>query len=224
MFERYAIFQTPTGSLAAFGAAWLGWDSASGAAVLQPDVGAIDVAAVTATPRRYGFHGTLKAPFRMAQSADLVGLQQAAAAFASAHASFEIGEMELVQDSGFVALRPAREQPVLRDFAANTVMAFDPFRAPLTDAEIDRRRQARLTDRQDRQMRDWGYPYIFDDFQFHLTLSGPLLPEHASAVIALLRSDLIPIVPNPFIIDAITLMGQDSDGLFHQIDRYALTG
>lgn len=224
MFERYAIFYTPTGPLAAFGAHWLGWDNGKGQAVPQPDFGQIDIGAVTQTPRKYGFHGTLKAPFHLAQDTGLTELQIAATAFAARQPAFAIGAVELRHDSGFVALRPANETTALRDFAARVVKTFDPYRAPLTEVDIARRRTAHLSARQDQQMLDWGYPFIFDDFHFHLTLSGRLPADAAAQVIATLSRHLEPIVPNPFVVDAITLMGQDTTGMFHQIHRYALTG
>lgn len=224
MFERYAIFYTPTGTLADFGAHWLGWDSARGCAVAHPVIGGIDVAAITQTPRKYGLHGTLKAPFRLAEGRDLVRLQDTAADYAASQAAFDIGALALRYDSGFVALRPNTQPAALLDFAAATVKAFDTFRAPLTDKDIARRRKAPLTGRQDQQMLDWGYPFIFEDFQFHLTLSGGLPAHQAAMSIAALAPYVEPIMPTPFVIDAITLMGEDKDGMLHQIHRYALTG
>lgn len=224
MFERYAIFFTPTGPLVDFGARWLGWDSLAGHAVPHLEIAGIDVASATQTPRKYGLHGTLKAPFYLNAKTDQAALQQAMAQFAAARASFDIGALELTSAGGFVALRPIGDQSILRDFAAGIVTGFDDYRAPLTPADIARRRKAKLSARQDRQMLDWGYPYVFEDFHFHLTLTGGLSDTAAGSVIDALGPHLLPLVPKPFVIDAITLMGQDSAGMFHQIHRYALTG
>jgi hypothetical protein len=224
MFERYAIFYTPTGALADFGAQWLGWDSAHGRPVVQPEIAGIDVPTITQTARKYGLHGTLKAPFKLAEGCDLAQLQDVATTFATGQPAFEIGAPTLRHDSGFVALRPRSQQIGLRDFAAVAVKAFDGFRAALTDVDIARRREANLTARQDQQMLDWGYPFIFDDFHFHLTLSGFMEAGEAAQVIDALSPRLESIVPTPFVIDGITLMGQDDRGMFHQIHRYTLTG
>jgi hypothetical protein len=224
MFERYAIFYTPTGPLADFGAQWLGWDSAHGRPVVQPEIAGIDVPTITQTARKYGLHGTLKAPFKLAEGCDLAQLQDVATTFATGQPAFEIGALTLRHDSGFVALRPRSQQTGLRDFAAVAVKAFDGFRAALTDVDIARRREANLTARQDQQMLDWGYPFIFDDFHFHLTLSGFMEAGEAAQVIDALSPRLESIVPTPFVIDGITLMGQDNRGMFHQIHRYTLTG
>jgi hypothetical protein len=224
MFERYAVFYTPTGPLAEFGAQWLGWDSVQGCAVPHLVMDGVDVAAITQTPRKYGVHGTLKAPFYLAEECDLTQLQDAATHFAASQAPFDIGALSLRYENGFVALRPSDQQVALRDFAAATVKAFDPFRAPLRDADIARRRQTNLTARQDQQMLDWGYPFIFDDFHFHLTLTGRVPQGIATQVMDALSPHLEGIVQGPLVIDAITLMGQDVQGLFHQIHRYTLTG
>lgn len=224
MFERFAIFFTPTGALGDWGAAWLGWNSATGCTARHPDFGDTDIAKITTRPRKYGLHGTLKAPFSINDSTDLTQMQESMADFAAKHARFEIGTMELRYDNGFVALRPAIASTGLPDFASTVVKTFDPFRAALTDADIARRRMSKLTPRQDQQLLDWGYPFIFDDFHFHLTLTGPINKTTAAATIASLRPALTACVPDPFQIDAITLMGQDNQGMFHQIHRYALTG
>jgi putative phosphonate metabolism protein len=224
MFARYAIFYTPTGALADFGARWLGWDSAQGCAMPHPENVGTNVADITQTPRKYGLHGTLKAPFHLAKGCDLPQLRDAAVTFAAGQAAFEIGALDLQYESGFVALRPRHSYIDLQDFAAATVKAFDAFRAPLPEADITRRRAAKLTIRQDQQMLEWGYPFIFEDFHFHLTLTGRLEADTAAQVISALAPHLERIVPAPFMIDAITLMGQDAAGMFHQIHRYALTG
>ena len=224
MFERYAIFFTPTGALAKWGAHWLGWDSATGAAPGHPQIAGLDVAALTATPRKYGLHGTLKAPFQLADGVTEADVRQAAESFVADRAPCNIGQLELRYDGGFVALRPAEQPQSLTTLAAAIVRAFDPLRAPLTEADIARRRRAPLTVRQDEQMLAFGYPYIFADFHFHLTLTGRLDPPEAESVIAALTPQVAPLIAMPCSIDAITLMGQDTAGMFHQIHRYTLTG
>lgn len=224
MFKRYAIFYMPEGDLGEWGARWLGWDSRTGTAPLQCGMAGVDVVSLTATPQKYGFHGTLKAPFVLAEDADESLLAQAAESFAATRAPVDAGPFEVSYDHGFIALRPRHDTPALRDFAAHVVRAFDHLRAPLSEDDIARRRKARLSPRQDQQMMVWGYPFIFEDFHFHLTLTGRLPEEAAAQVIGALEPALAPVMPARMSIDAITLMGEDSDGMFHQIHRYALSG
>lgn len=224
MFKRYALFYTPEGTLADWGAAWLGWDSRTGGTPSQSDLAGVDVARMTKTPRKYGFHGTLKAPFALAAGVDQAEMSEVAAGFAAQHAAFDAGPFALRYENGFVALRPLHDPQDLRDLAAATVRAFNPLRAPLSDDDIARRRRARLSPRQDRQLLVWGYPYIFDDFHFHLTLTGRLREDASAQIVAALSPEMARLLPTPLTIDAITLMGEDTEGMFHQIHRYTLTG
>jgi hypothetical protein len=225
MFDRYAIFYTPhEAAFAAFGAAWLGWDSAKGALVPHPAVAGVDMDLLTATPRKYGFHATLKAPFRLADNFTEAQLRAAVVDFAANHAAMPLGPFKLVTDHGFLALRPTGDQAVLQNGVAQIVTEFDHFRAPLTQSDIARRRKAGLTARQDAQMLAWGYPFIFEDFHFHMTLSGSLDQATLDAARPHLAALIAPVLPAVPVLDAITLMGQDTAGKFHQLHRAELTG
>lgn len=224
MFKRYAIFYTPEGVFAEWGARWLGWNSQTGAVVRHPDIAGLDVPALTDTPRKYGLHGTLKAPFALAAGTNQLRIEQAAAEFAQNHSGIDAGPLALCYKNGFVALRPSLDPPVLQEFAGQVVRAFDHLRAPLTADDLIRRRKARLSSRQDQQLMTWGYPFVFDDFQFHLTLTGRVNKQLAAQVIEALEPQIGPLLPARFVINAITLMGEDADGMFHQINRYPITG
>lgn len=225
MYERYAIFYTAApGPFAEFGAAWLGWDSAAAHHVTHPALPGLDVKGLTKRPRKYGFHATLKAPFHLAKEQTDAALLAAVKEFASIHAPVPLGELEISKTHGFVALRPSAAPTELRRFAATVVTEFDRFRAPMNDEDIARRRKARLTPRQDQQMLDWGYPFVFEDFNFHMTLTGSLKRAEMETVLPLIKTLVAPSIPPQVAIDAITLMGQDGDGLFHQIHRASLIG
>lgn len=225
MFERYAVFYTaPPGAFADFCASWLGWDSRAGAYVPHPDIGDLDVAALTAVPRKYGFHGTLKAPFRLAENTGVADLQDAVAAFAETLIPIANLPMVLQFHRGFIALRPAEDTAELNRFASRIVTELDSFRAAAPPEELARRRAAGLTPRQDQNMMTWGYPYVLEDFHFHLTLTGRLDDATGAAVMAALAPHMNRVMPQAIALDHITLMGQASDGMFHEIHRYALTG
>ena len=90
-------------------------------------------------------------------------------------------------------------------------------------AELARRRQARLSPAQEANLKRWGYPYVMDEFHFHITLTGPLPePEHAPVEAALHRA-LAGKLPAPFEIPDLALMGEDAEGRFHLIHRYRLS-
>lgn len=224
MFERYAVFYTPpAGAFAAFGAAWLGWDSAKVGPVAHPEGTGLDLPKLTARPRKYGFHATLKAPFYPTKGTTEETLRAAVAACAGRHGPVDLQALQLETKGGFLSLRPTTEPTPLRQLARAVVQELDPLRAPLTPEDIARRRKSRLTARQDQQMLDWGYPYVFDDFNFHMTLSGPLKGVPDNEVITRAQIALGPVLPKAPLVDALTLMGQDQEGRFHQLLRVHLT-
>jgi hypothetical protein len=175
-FKRYGLYVVPEGGLYRAGADWLGWDSVAGqVAQRQASPGLPDTPeALTATPRKYGFHGTIKPPFRLATGTDAKGLAAEATAFCATRSPVTIPALEVRRLGGFVAIVPAEPSAALADLAAATVEVLDPFRAPPSEAELARRRKSPLTDRQEALLARWGYPYVMEEFRFHMTLTGSL--------------------------------------------------
>lgn len=129
------------------------------------------VDALTIDARRYGFHGTLKAPFRLADGRTLAELDRAVAAFASGQPDVLIPRLALIRLGHFFALSPGADAAPLYALADDVVTVLDDFRAPLTDSEISRRKPESLSERQRAFLTRWGYPYVFDEFRFHLTVT-----------------------------------------------------
>jgi putative phosphonate metabolism protein len=140
------------------------------------------VDAITVDARRYGFHATLKAPFRLAEGRTPEELDAAVARFAAGTAAVVVPRLTLARLGGFFALVPGTRAPALHALADDVVMAFDDFRAPATEAELARRNQAPLTPRQRELLGTWGYPYVLDEFEFHLTLTDRIPRERRPAV------------------------------------------
>ena len=63
-----------------------------------------------------------------------------------------------------------------------------------------------------------------EEFRFHITLTGKLAKGDLPAVEDALARDLGPLLPAPFAIPDLALMGEDDTGRFHLIHRYALSG
>lgn len=176
---RYAVYLAPDAESALwrFGSAVLGRDAGSGQEPAPPDLPGFDAERwhrLTAEPRRYGFHGTLKAPFRLADGADETALLDALLEVAAAHHPFELPELEVRALGSFVALTPSVPVPALADLAAGAVTELDRLRAPLAAEERARRRPQMLSRRQTELLDAYGYPYVLEEFRFHMTLTGPL--------------------------------------------------
>lgn len=177
---RYAIYFAPHGAslLARFGASLLGYDAATGAEVDPPDHPLFHdplSLGYTAAPRRYGFHATLKAPFHLAEGRTPSELEEALQEFAATQSRFEI-MLTLGLMRQFLALILAEPSPAMDDLAAACVRRFDLFRAPLSPEDRERRHPDQLTAEQVAYLDEWGYPFVLDDFQFHMTLTGALEP------------------------------------------------
>nr|WP_319247786.1 DUF1045 domain-containing protein [uncultured Celeribacter sp.] len=224
-FKRYAVYYAPQpGPFAEFCAHWLGWDAFEGMPVPHPALDGLprSLHEITEAPRKYGFHGTLKPPFRLSGSrADLMADLEA---FAAAHAPVRLDGLALSQIGGFLALTPTGDVSALEWLASEIVATLDPHRAQPGETELARRRAAGLTPRQDAYLVQWGYPYVMEDFKFHLTLTGKLTEAEAAAVKDALAPHLIPLLPEPFDISDLCLFGEAEDGRFHLLHRYTLSG
>ena len=225
-YTRYAVYYAPPegSGLARFGAEWLGWDAASGTPIAHPDCN-LDVATITAAPRKYGFHGTLTAPLRLADGADPGSLSHAIQELTKSIAPFQTAPLRLRKIGAFLALVPAEASQALNALHATCIRELIHFRAPASEAELAKRRANRLTPAQDALLLRWGYPFVLEEFRFHLTLSGKLDKETASGVEAVLQDLTAPFCAAPFEINEIALFGERaSDGQFEIIRRYPLTG
>ena len=223
-FDRYAIYYTPQGSLAEAGAAWLGWDVARGRAVAHPEVAGLDVAALTQTPRKYGLHATIKPPFVLAEGTTADGLLAEFEALCTRLSPVTLDGLALTPLGRFLALTPEGDTAALNAMAAEVVRGLDAFRAPPAEADLARRRQANLTPAQEANLTKWGYPYVMEAFRFHITLPGKLPKSDLPQVTAALAPYITPHLPQPFILDSLTLVGQAEDGMFHEVHRAALSG
>lgn len=143
---------------------------------------------LTVDARRYGFHATLKAPFRLAEGRTEAELRSAADAFAASRRPVTIADPRPATLGHFRALVPHGDQAGVDALAADAVRAFDDFRAAPNEGEIRRRRPERLSPRQRELFEQWGYPFVFDEFRFHLTLTDPVPDERADEVDAALAS------------------------------------
>lgn len=191
MTERYAIYLAPEADtpLWRFGTCWLGRDPATGNCRAETlGLSTAYHTKITATPARYGFHGTLKPPFRLAGDATREGLIATLAQFAAQRPAFEAPSLVLGELDGFLALVPDRATPALGELAAQCVTGFDEFRAPLTGADIARRNPDRLTTAQRENLTNWGYPHVLDDFRYHMTLTGRLDQSDMAQVRPLLEA------------------------------------
>ena len=214
-YPRYAIYYAaePGTALDRFGTELLGYDAHLGVDVPFPPWTELppDWPEVTRDPRKYGFHATLKPPMALAQGRSEDELVGACAAFASAPRAIPVIKPVVDAISGFIAAVPAAASIDLERLAADCVREFEPFRAPLTEDDRARRNPARLSPRQRDYLDRWGYPFVFEEFRFHMTLTGRLDTAR--------RAPLLEILRNRFQNSGVSDLAIDRIALFRQTDR-----
>jgi hypothetical protein len=222
--QRYAVYYAPRDGAFAFRAnEWLGRESGNFRDLPQPVLPGIgDPRTITAEPRRYGFHGTIRAPFRPAEGVGEHSIRATVADLAARLAPVPCKGLRMEVLHGFVALMPEGCQAALLGLGAAVVEGTDNLRAPLTAAEIARRRPDRLSPRQRDLLDRWGYPHVMEEFRFHLTLTDRL--DEPEPVRAALEAHFAPVLPRPFVVEDLCLFGEDANGRFQLLHRYALTG
>lgn len=225
-YQRYAIYYAPPpGSmLNRFGEAWMGRDAAGAPREREPVEGLPEpLEALTVDAARYGFHGTLKAPFPLAEGISAADLDAEIAAYAARTPPADGPGLAPMRNYGFVALRPMTEAPALEALAAGVVAHFARFGAKPDAATLAKRRRNGLSHRQEVYLAAYGYPYVLEEFRFHITLTKRLDPEPADAVIAALAAPLAPVLPRWFELEALCLFGDPGEGRpFRLLRRHPL--
>jgi len=226
---RHAAYFAPAPDSAAWllGAQWLGRCPRSGDYVAQPvpDYWEPSVfAQITREPRRYGWHATLKAPFVLESGYTQADLQaRLASVAASFHQGFKL-EVEVAQVGNFLALVLRQPCQPLQDVAQACVEQLHACAATLPPSEVARRSRGGLSPRQQAMLAQWDYPYVLDDFVFHMTLTGPLdglsavqteqLAGHA-------RSWFAPLLEQGLWVDAVSWFCEAQAGAdFHFVERF----
>jgi hypothetical protein len=216
MDPRYAIYfvPDPDTALYRFGATVLGYDCFTAADIPTFDALPLDAGAwceLMREPRRYGFHATLKAPFRLAAGRTEAELIGEFVQFSRTIAIAPTIEPAVRLLQRFAAIMPATDCAGVGRLAASCVKHFDGFRAPLTSADRSQRLAAQLTAQQIEHVERWGYPYVFEDFRFHMTLTGALPADFQEPMLAYLQRGLAcSHGDGPISIDRLALLRQDS--------------
>lgn len=231
MAPRFALYTAPPADdpLHDWAAEWLGRDPESGADFPPAPAAGLPparIADLTADPRLYGFHGTLKPPFRLANDCDEGQLIMALEQFTAARAPVNAPPLKVAALGNFLALRPSASCAALEALAADCVMQFDRFRAPLSEAELAKRRKSPLTDRQEQYLQAWGYPYVLEEFRLHFTLTGPIRDEaERRALLQHLAAETAPLTQDDYVAEELCLFVQPQPGeAFRIAGRYRFSG
>ncbi|MGI3899598.1 MAG: DUF1045 domain-containing protein [Janthinobacterium lividum] len=207
---RAAVYATPApdSALNRLASDWLGRDAFSDRPTRPADSSRDPFVAEAA---RYGFHATLRAPFCPKDEVDLGTLVDRLGALCAGSAAPVIGQLTLGRLGDFFALVPAAPEPALHDLEGDVLAAFEPYRAPLTANEMARRRPERLSLRQRELLERWGYPFVREEFRFHMTLTGPV-PGPGDEWRTELETRFAPLLGRPLAIDGLGLFVEAAPG------------
>ncbi|MFT4728400.1 MAG: 2'-5' RNA ligase [Granulosicoccus sp.] len=179
---------------------------------------------ITEKPTHYGFHATLKAPFDLKRSHTVDSLTAAISEFATSQSPIELTSLFPRELGGFMALTLDNEIESLSSFALNCVGSFESFRKTLSDVDIQRRKLHGLSNRQESLLLQYGYPYVADEFRFHLTLSDRL-SEHDQDYRSWVISEYNRLVVKTPVLDQIAIFTQtDRRTPFLQLAKFNLSG
>lgn len=220
---RHAIYYAPSpgSQLHRLGSEWLGRDAVTGQFMKQPALEGLREA--TASPRRYGLHATLKPPFALKPGCTRAELGDAVALVAAHMDTPTSIRLVVCEIDGFIALTPEGDDGCFAAVAARCVRELDWFRAPVEDAELARRRAASLTARQERNLREWGYPYVLGEYPIHLTLTRRLAQSERQRFFAAAQSHFAPVLRQPCALDALTIFTELLPGAdFRADERFPL--
>lgn len=214
---RFAVYFTPPADepLTCRAARWLGRDAFSDTFLPRSsmeDLSTADRENLVRDPARYGFHATMKAPFTLADAKNESELIDAVRAFAAIWPAFAIPRLVLGQLGPFFALVPDGIHQPLQEFAAETVRRFEPFRAPLSDADIARRQPEKLSHAEREHLMRWGYPYVFDEFRFHMTLTGPVEPARQALLRRHLEAEFSAFIDRPLAVSHLAVFVEEKRG------------
>ena len=210
---RYAVYFAPQKDSPWWdaGAHWLGRNEFTDAPLLpqaplhfEPE----EWRGITAEPRRYGLHATLKAPFRLTGGHSEEDLWARVRALAAGLQRVPLGPMRTVVIGNFVAWVPKAPPPELAALAAQCVTELDDLRAPLTPAEVARRRPESLDARGRELLERHGYPHVLERFRLHFSLSGPLDPALQQRVLDAWAPRTAQLNEAPLLLDRLCLFVQ----------------
>lgn len=231
MRYRYAVYFVPKQDslFHSLGSALLGYDNYTGQGLNSPELSLpkeLCLVNITEEPRRYGLHATVLAPFFL-DKINEAELLQAARRFCTTATALSLPKIELVSHRGFLAIRPARTSQSEREayeklqaLAARALLFFFPLAQTLDAAEISRRLKPDLSPRQQQYLHAWGYPYLFEDYDFHITLTNALKESSAELVKPVLSDYFEAVLTQPCAIDTLCICRQPVSKEHKAGDKY----
>ncbi len=211
---RYAICYAPEqgSTLEAFDRSWFGRLNSKPTASLVPGLTFKRLEFLTTGPRNYGLHGTLKPSFELNPHTTEAALLAVAKIFAGRLGPITLPALELGEIGVIVSFVLTSSSAALEDLQSACVRAFDGYRQPLTNSQEESYKRNRLTVHQDKMLDHWGYPYVMEEFDFHISLTDPVPDEKERAAIMKALPKLAgAVLGKPLVMSEIAVFRQESE-------------
>ena len=173
-------------------------------------------------PAKYGFHATLKAPFRLKRNVKTKNFYDVISHIAAQHSRFKIKGLKIVYSKKFTFITSRKEIKSLINLENDLVKHLDTFRAELNKTEIKKRNPDSLTFKQNKYLKEWGYPFVLDQFKFHMTLMNQNNNKLSNKQKLELEKLIYKISNNLVEFNEISLLGENKKGYFEEIKRFKL--
>ena len=173
-------------------------------------------------PAKYGFHATLKAPFRLKRNVKTKNFYDVISHIATQHSRFKIKGLKIVYSKKFTFITSRKPNKLLINLESDLVKHLDTFRAELNKTEIKKRIPDSLTFKQNKYLKEWGYPFVFDQFKFHMTLMNQNNNKLSNKQKLELEKLIYKISNNVIEFNEISLLGENKNGHFEEIKRFKL--
>jgi len=173
-------------------------------------------------PAKYGFHATLKAPFRLKRNVKTKNFYDVISHIAAQHSRFKIKGLKIVYSKKFTFITSRKPNKLLINLENDLVKHLDTFRAELNKTEIKKRIPDSLTFKQNKYLKEWGYPFVFDQFKFHMTLMNQNNNKLSNKQKLELEKLIYKISNNVIEFNEISLLGENKNGHFEEIKRFKL--
>jgi hypothetical protein len=132
--------------------------------------------------------------------------------------------MEVRKLGSFLALQMPVPCVDLQTLAAACVSEFDCFRAPESVSDKARRTKG-LDERQRAHLDNWGYPYVMDQWRFHMTLTNALHDSQMGILENFLNDWFAPVLAEPVWVQDLCVYVEPEPGSnFSVAGRFPLKG
>lgn len=203
-YPRYALYYIPRyqDELYKIGSQIIGYSIEEGSILSSPHQ-----TKYNKSVSKYGLHGTLVAPFNTLLTQE--DLLQFVTSVCSKISELQIGFLKVYRmPRQYIALIPDHLESTLNELDNYLVRQIHQIRLPICQQNIPNHTD--LSEQYVQNILKWGYKYVFDDFNFHITLTDVINDEQMlNQEFYTIKNNLKQALNKTIILDSVCLVRQD---------------